>query len=255
MALIITADHPTFALTNKIQVLTDNFLKNFGFNYFQYLRCFADGSVSLLTNATGLFENFNAMDNSPVIFSSFNENNQHTHSYWFLWDEELPHLPVTIAREKFSIHHGLTLVRRSKNYYDMIAVGLPNPQRNAGSFYLNKLKGIEQFIQHFDTHHQDLLTVMNNNPIALSEPKRDVNYKNICLSTGRVNVQGKEGQSYITSQELACIRLLVQGASHKEIAKALGVSNRTVETYLARIKQRTGLSQRSDIEWMLSSCQ
>ncbi len=232
--------------------MSASFLKTFGFNYFQYLRCFADGSIGLLTNNTCLIKYFQQLDHSPLVFSSFENEHENAHSYWFLWDEDLPEAPVQIAREKFNIRNGLTLVRRSKNYYDMIAVALPSEQANPGRFYLNKLKAIEQFANEFDANNQDLIKLMNKNPIALPEACRDANYESICLTKGRLKVAGKYGMTYITTQELACLRLFIQDASHKKIAQALEISSRTAETYLLRVKQRTGLATRSEIERMLS---
>ena len=97
-------------------------------------------------------------------------------SIGYLWDEELPESPVQLARVKFNIRNGITLVRRSKNYYDMIAVALPNEQDNPGSFYLNKLKTIEQFVHEFDKDNKDLIQLINKNPILLPKSYRDVNY-------------------------------------------------------------------------------
>ncbi len=254
MSLQISLDHPTLMLKTKVQEVSGNFLETFGFNYFQYLRCFADGSIGLLTNNTGLMEYFQHLDNSPVVFSSFESEHENAHSYWFLWDEELPELPVQLAREKFNIRNGLTLVRRSKNYYDMIAVALPSEQANPGSFYLNKLKAIEQFVNEFDTTNQDLIELMSKNPIALPEAYRDANYAKICLTKGKITVTGRCGMTYVTAQELACLRLFVQGASYKKIAQALKISSRTAETYMIRVRQRTGLSSRAELERMMSLC-
>ncbi|MCC5014032.1 MULTISPECIES: helix-turn-helix transcriptional regulator [unclassified Legionella] len=248
MAIKISLDHPTFTLREKVQEINKTFLADYGFSYFQYLRCFDDGSISLLTNNTGLIEYFQHVDNSPVVFSSFNNDYENSHSYWFLWDEVLPKFPVQLAREKFHFHNGITLVRRSRNYYDMIAVALSAEQANAGSFYLNKLKIIEHYINDFDKQNKELITLINNNKIILPSSYRDVNYQKICLTKGRITVTGKEGLTYITSQELACLRLLLQGASYKEAAKLLHLSSRTVETYIDRIKQRTGFFSRSEIE-------
>lgn len=144
MRIDVSVDHPTFLLKEKVQESSQNFLNRFGFNYFQYLRCYADGSVGLLANDTDLFEFALGKDTMPMAFSSFKEQHQASHSYWFLWDEELPEAPVRLMRETFRKHNGLTLVRRSQNYYDMIAVSSASELPNAGSFYLNKLKVIEQ---------------------------------------------------------------------------------------------------------------
>ncbi len=251
MTLQITLDHPTFLLKSKLQEVSESFLHSMGFCYFQYLRCYADGSIGLLTNDTRLFEHFQEMDNQPVVFSSFEEEHAAAHSYWFLWDEELPEMPVELARQKYSIRNGLTLVRRSKNYYDMIAVALPKEQENPGSFYLNKLGAIEQFVNDFDVNNKDLLTVMNKNPIALPVAYRDENYQEMCLSDKRIVVAGKNGMTYVTGQELECLRLLARGETHKQIAKVLCLSPRTIETYLQRIKARTGCVSKSELERLL----
>ena len=251
MAIKIALDHPTIALKTKIQELCSDFFDTLGLNYFQYLRCYADGSIGLLTNHTGLIEHFQHVDNAPVVFSSFGEEHQNAPSYWFLWDEELPEMPVQLAREKFNLRNGITLVRRSKNYYDMIAVTSPIEQANSGAFYLNKLKAMEQFINEFDIKNKELIKVMDDNPILLPEPYRDINYQKICLTQGKFAVLGKEGMTYITAQELACLRLFVKGMSYKYIALILGISHRTVETYLQRVKQRTKCSSRTELEQII----
>jgi DNA-binding CsgD family transcriptional regulator len=250
--LKISRDHPTLQMKGKIQAIVAPFLKQHGFNYFQYLRCFNDGSCSTLTNHTGLFEVLPDYSDKPVIFSSFTQEHEKLHSYWFLWDEELPAFPVQLAKDKFNLHNGITLVRRSKNYYDMIAVALPAARSNIASFYLTKQKAIESFIQTFDQNHQDLLQFIGKNPLVLPPDNRDVNYQKICLPNGRIQVTGNHGLSYITAQELACVRLLLQGATSKQIGKMLNISHRTVETYLLRVKQRTGVSSKTGLTDLIS---
>ncbi len=244
MTLIISQKHPVFELKSKIQEISQHFLNSFGFHYFQYLRCFADGSVSLLTNNTSAFEYFQEVGDRPAVYSSFED----APSYWFLWDEKLPETPVKIVREKFKIHNGLTYVRRTKNYYDMIAVALPKEQENPGTFYLNKLKAIEEFIHEFDRDNKDLIQLVTKNPIALPEKFRDQNYQTMCLNNGKIVIHGKYGESYITPQELASARLLSQGYSYKEAARTLDLSSRTVETYVQRIKHRTGFDTLRELE-------
>lgn len=252
MGFKLNNDHPTFLLTNKIQEISNNFLNQFGFNYFQYLRCYNDGSFSLLTNHIGLLEFVQQFEHSPVIYSSLASENKNAHSFWFLWDESLPKYPVEIARKKFNLHNGLTLVKRCKTYYDMIAVALAKEQANPALFYMNKLKAIEFYIRNFEIDNQDLIKLITKNPIALLEAQRDVNYKHLCLSNGKIEVLGKHGKSYITTQELTCLRLKLQGTSYKEMAQTLNLSVRTIETYINRVKERTGYETHLALEHMLT---
>jgi hypothetical protein len=251
MALKIDTTHPIFSLKNKVYEVSKEFLTAFNFNYFQYLRCFEDGSINCLTNDTRLFEYMQSVDNIPVVYSSYDNTPEQEHTYWFLWDEALPSMPVQLAKEKCQLHHGITLVKRHKKYYDMIAVALAEEHPNPHSFYLNKLKIIERFIFEFELNNRDLMQLLNQHPIALPTTYRDVNYQSICLPQGRIAVTGKTGQTYVTAQELACLRLLLQGATHKQVAQSLNISYRTVDTYVFRIRQRSGFSAWSDIERML----
>jgi DNA-binding CsgD family transcriptional regulator len=168
-----------------------------------------------------------------------------------LWDEELPWLPVKMAKDCHNLHHGLTLLRRSKDYYDMIAVAMPDHRLNAASYYLNKLKSIEQFIQSFEQNNKDLLGAVMPDRIALPEQSWDRNLHKIILQKNRFVVPGG---SYVTSQELACLRLLLSGLTHKEIAATLTLSARSVETYIGRAKLRTGRHATSALRDMLSAC-
>lgn len=255
MPLHIPQTHPIYELKSTVSTACKPFLQQFGFSYFQYLRCFADGSFSALINDTRVFDYFQTFNNIPLVYSSFTAQHENAHTYWFLWDEELPKFPVNLARDEFNVHHGLTLVRRTKNYYDMIAVALPHWQMNAGSFYINKLAAIEKFIQAFDDQHHDIIQAMTKNPIALPNKSRDINYKAICLKDGRFTVRGRYGLTYVTTQELTCLRLLAFGAAYKEIARHLRVSPRTIETYINRVKQRTGYHTRAELKYVISLCQ
>lgn len=251
MPLKIDVDHHIFLLKDQVYAASKEFLEALGFNYFQYLRCFADGSISCLTNDTRLFEYMQEIENPPVVYSSYEGEHESAHSYWFFWDEALPSMPVQLARERCQLHHGLTLVRRHKDYYDMIAVALAKEHPNPASFYLNKLKIIEQFIFNFELENTQLLKLVNQHPLILPQQYRDTNYQSMCLPQGRVVVRGKTNQTYITAQELACLRLLLQGATQKQAAQCLDLSYRTVETYLQRVKQRTGFHSWTDIERLL----
>jgi DNA-binding CsgD family transcriptional regulator len=252
MPLELSLHHPTYGLKSTIQEIANPLFKGLGFSYFQYLRCFADGSIGLLTNNTSLIELFDEIGRAPAVYSSFQAEHHQQHAYWFLWDEELPASPVQMVRNKCNVRCGITLVKRYKNYYDMLAVALSHDEVQAG-FYLNKLKPIEQFFSQFEKEHQDLIQLMNNNPISLPIINRDVNYQKICLKNERINIAGNKGQTYLTAQEIACLRLIHEGCSYKETAQRLGISHRTVETYLQRVKDRTALDVQQAIERLMFS--
>lgn len=250
----IDCNHHTLQLKNKIQVICQPFFKQHGFNYFQYLRCYQDGSYSLLLNRTDLFEHAISQTNEPIIYSAFEESHNKLLSYWFFWEDSLPEKPVAIARDKCGLHHGITFVRRSKNYYDMIAFALPENNQNANAFYLTKFKAMEHFIQSFEQQHTNLIHDVTRKSVQLTKPYQDVNCRKICLKSRRFEIQGPHSRFYVTTQEIACLRLLTQGLSYKSVARVLQLSPRTVETYLNRVKHRAQLQSTKELTDLAAIC-
>lgn len=56
---------------------------------------------------------------------------------------------------------------------------------------------------------------MDKSAIALPEAYRNVNYQYVCLREGKIEAIGKTGVTYLTTQELVCLRFFLQGASYK----------------------------------------
>lgn len=69
------------------------------------------------------------------------------------------------------------------------------------------------------------------------------------LTTLRTPVKagGGERSSQLSEQETRVLTLLAWGHSNKEIAAQLGLSIKTVETYRARLTEKTGLRNRSEM--------
>lgn len=250
--MLIANNHPIFEMSSHMQYICDDFLKAHDLSYFQYLRCYQDGSFNMLANDTRILSLFQTVSDKPLIYSSFQAGDQQKFAYWFSWDEALPEAPVSLVREQFGLYHGVTWVRRQKNYYDMIAFAMSSPCEQATGFYINKLPQLERYIDQFDGQYAELLRGMEKTRLHLPGHIRDENHDKLCLVDGRLSIDTPTGVSYFTTQELNCLHMLSKGASHKDIAHQFAISTRTVETYFQRMKTRTqaySLSQLLDIFW------
>lgn len=236
--------HPMFDMAEIVQSATDAYLKQFGIHFFQYLRCYYDGAFSLLCNELGLVRLFGQFDNAPLIYSSYEESIKHKQQFYFFWDESLPDLPVTLGRQKFNLYHGITIVRRDKNHYDMIAFALDTPHVNPHGFYMTILPQLEWFISQFEKNQAVEINFIEKNRIYLPPIHQDTNCKNLCFNSGRIDFDLMGNTTYVTLQELNCIKALAKGYTYKEVAKFLNISPKTLETYLNRVKIRTGLNYR-----------
>lgn len=232
-------DHHIFESSQDMQSICSSFFASNGLSYFQYYRVYDDGSVFALLNNTTILKRFLELDFPS--FSSFKEGDKRRESYWFMWDEELPWLPVQIARD-LGVYHGLTYVRRFKNHYDMIGFGMPSERSNAASYYMSNRDMLKNFITYFEKEHGEIINASRRNSIMLRENNRDANYKQLCLGKNmRFEIDVSGTKTYLTPQEMSCMNLKNQGLSFKEIGRVLEISPRSVETYLQRIKIRTGI--------------
>jgi len=59
--------------------------------------------------------------------------------------------------------------------------------------------------------------------------------------------QDEEPESALSDREMQVLVRLARGATSREVSEALGLSMSTVETYRARILQKLGLRNNSDI--------
>lgn len=237
----IPFDHFIFTACSDLTNACQSFFNKTGINYFQHFRIYDDGSVSGMFTNADTTRRFIELDFPS--FSSFKESDKNKHDYWFMWDEELPWLPVQIGRDN-GLYHGITKIRRGAGYYDMIGFAMPEERCSAASYYLSNLSSLEEFIISFEKDNSELMKNSANARIMMPEINRDANYKELCLDP---NGKFKVGNSYVTSREYECLRQRDEGKSAKEIARNLSISHRSVETFFARVRERTNRYDLSEI--------
>jgi len=254
MKFQISNNHPILALTPHVEAYSRDFLKFHGFNYFQYGRCYPDGSIICFHNTNDLLKV--GLEHGFGTQSSFKEEHQKLPSYIFFWDEELPETPVSLVREKANMHHGMTIVKRHKDFYDMVAFAMPKPRTNALSYFANHIKGLEAFAKTFIQSRTDLISLHEKEKLTSPVEYQDSNRSKICLPDRRIrfDIRGTKGRTYVTAQELFCLQYLAQNRSYKEISQNLSISTRTIETYLERVKARTGYSTKEQLLRAISLC-
>ncbi|MBS0286564.1 MAG: helix-turn-helix domain-containing protein [Proteobacteria bacterium] len=216
------------------------FLSKIGCHYFQYLKVFKDGSFSFLTTqptweqyCIDLFHK----TNKPAVYSHIDAHTLDKNTYTFLWEPNLPEEPVRLARE-FNIAHGFTFVERHSDYYYMMGFAAPVTHHRAMDAYFNSLNDMHTFIQEFKHNQRKLINELDNNRICVPKSRQDCNLEKMLLTSNK---------HHLTPQERASIQGLAQGKSYKEIAITLGISHRTVETYLNRVRHRFNLHHKKEL--------
>jgi len=73
-------------------------------------------------------------------------------------------------------------------------------------------------------------------------------------STKKILITNKYGSTYLSQREAECMRYIIQGKTARETADLLMLSHRTVESHIARVKEKFDCNRKSElIEMLLNS--
>lgn len=110
------------------------------------------------------------------------------------------------------------------------------------NFYLNHIMQLNFFIQEFKRQTASLILEADKN--KLIKPWRMIDkYK----KTKMYNYNDKKIKPHITPRELQIIDCTINGNTAKEAAEKLGISFRTVETYMENMKLRFNCKTKSEL--------
>lgn len=211
----------------------------YNLNYFQYLRCYRDGSFFVLCNhAEWIQASFNyATDQGlRLIHSTNDEDTIKDHRFLFIWENHIQRDLLNFAKENSNICNGVSFVERHKSFYDMVAFAAPASNVNALERFMNNQQELGNFLIKFRNENKSLFAEAKKNKYNLSEELQDIN-KELLLA--------QSDNCHLTKRELEILLLMKQGFSRKGICKALDLSPRTLETHLNRLKDRFDIAHAS----------
>ncbi|MBY0281440.1 MAG: helix-turn-helix transcriptional regulator [Alphaproteobacteria bacterium] len=123
------------------------------------------------------------------------------------------------------------------------------------NFYINNLNVLREFIFYFkrkaaniiDTSDPSKLIVSKNKNPTFNIDSRFVKNFSLKSNLQTFSFKGKLLNITFSNRETACLYQLTTGKTSKEIGKLLGISPRTVESYINNVKEKTGYRNKSEL--------
>lgn len=104
------------------------------------------------------------------------------------------------------------------------------------------------FVEEFKKKGSELIQKAVDKRFRVPHYHKDVNRKQLFLKEKQnINTTFNGIQVSVSRKESECLRLAASGLTMKGIAYELNISPRTVETYLNRLKVKTGLFTKQDL--------
>lgn len=174
-----------------------------------------------------------------------------------------------IGRQKFNIGNTINFIERHVGYYDNFTIGGSADRPELLNDYINMQETLKNFFNYFLKQANQLIRQIENNKIILLDHMRvDLAGLEYCqdkihpLSSFFEQLK-KQRFIYVydrfikvSIREIDCMRLCMLGYTAKETSVKLGLSPRTVENYLYRLKEKVGCKNMMalcDTVWQIAS--
>jgi DNA-binding CsgD family transcriptional regulator len=216
--------------------------------FVMHIRRYTDGSVFYLSSNPELVDFF--FRNRCYNYSQGERHPSAFHKGFSLWDSWQPkendineYLRVTKPlKENFNAAHGIMIFEPKESFCDLYSIASSRDNRRASLNFMANYKRVIGAINHY----QDNAKVLIDRAHALR-------HKNIYDAS--VNLFEDKGNNQIISdqepfngssisieeiskREVECLYWLSNGLTAKEIAKKVPLSHRSIEIYIARLKEK-----------------
>ncbi|MBA3237874.1 MAG: helix-turn-helix transcriptional regulator [Parachlamydiaceae bacterium] len=157
------------------------------------------------------------------------------------------------AWDKFKINFNLNLVEKVSDGIEAFGFATRFNDPKAEERLINELPLLRTFTKIFRQKHQKLFNLLEENQVNLSEQFGAKFYecpKQLAFPDKRDLLLQKLGLSEflsLTSREIVVLKYVVHGFPAGYIAKQLHLSTRTVENYLANLKDKLGCTTKADL--------
>jgi DNA-binding CsgD family transcriptional regulator len=174
---------------------------------------------------------------------------------------------------QFDMNHGFGLVQKSKNpafKYEFFGFTAPAKNNAVVNVFVNEMKLFQKFSHYFRGEAASVLKKLHENPVNIGSIVGEryfvVQPTLLHLSPEEADrfhsdfdcvVFSQEKNAYVipklSRREQQCLNLYLQGRTAIETGLLLGLSHRTVESYLENLKIKLNCDRKIDILKMINS--
>lgn len=234
-------------------------LHSIGIQCFRYMRLYKNCTYIVLTNG---FEEFlqDSISNLKDLGKFWGSHIRYVKNSF---DPFLMQWPHDAFQKDFNMNlfhkhgfwNGISLIYRYENYIDIVSFALGASHSDNCGLLINNKEFLKTFINHFRKKAAKLLEQKEKSKLAVFENRFDTEYspnpmlervKLLETQLKRSMVRSFEDLK-LSPRELECLELMSHGKTAKEIAQAIQISPRTVESYVTNIKVKTECNYKSDL--------
>ncbi len=258
----LSAYHFNKELSPLVETLGEPLLKTFGITHFGLIKVSDKQSMLRIAN----HDPWNKVFTQEEFYNDFELYNMSSVPINVVQKKLLTGDPVT-KHEKIlyeqNLWNFLLFYERSEHEGNFFFFGTDRDNTKVLEHYINYPELFNHFIHFFNEKMAPFLKMqaksciqLNYNPLMKIENKEpQAIIKKFFLETeiSKFNLGNRFNNAQLSKRELECLSCLIHGQTTKEIAKVMQLSPRTIESFIDKIKFKTGISKKSVLVQKLHS--
>lgn len=254
---ILPEKHYSLDIIEDVKAICDPFFKSHGIKHFTYFRCHDDGTAYTLISHRALYTHH--IKSEYIVAPKIDKSTLKSKFHYFAMPELEDDFSQAVFdyNTLFSIKNPIYLFERYEGYFDLFIYSHTSNKSDSINFFLNNLNILDNFKFYFKDKAKKLIEKSKENKIVLpkhmktnfgglkstEKPEEKSDRENLAK---RYSIGNGYEKKYLSARELNTLQYLGKGFTAKQTAKETGLSPRTVESYLANIKHKLGVSKKNE---------
>ncbi len=243
-------------------------LFKFGIKNFGYLKIFKNGQYLNLTNNNDLLRKYmeTIKDQGNIWEELISKNIRVNQKSYFSIGGDINSFdpkndPIAYLIYDHGIWNTFNICKLSdSDFIEFYSFSLDINNSFPLNYYLENRNLLDHFSDYFNEKAKDIINCKNKKKLAIFEQQFNFSNKSegdiLAQNIEQFLLDTKIDRSFIkvnnkeirlSKRESECLKYLAAHKSIKEIGKVLGISPRTVEYYLLNIKDKTGITKKSEL--------
>jgi len=238
-------------------------LREFNINFIKYIRLYDDGSQMIMcSNANWLDYYFARQLHRYPMLGDYQYPEKISDQFSALLSVGLPQIPeITSALKLFNIGDYIVLVEKCEDHVRYVYFASHLKNNSINNFFVNNISLLKDFVLYLQRALATEIAECVATRVQVDRPIYHLHQNKITSASissetkrqffSKIALSGLCGQAGATikfsKREYSCIKYLLQGYTAAGIAELLELSRRTIEHYIANIKQKLKCSTKTEL--------
>jgi len=244
---------PAYLYAKDVSEICKPLFERFGIRYLDYCLFYNNGTGFILISDAKWFEHY--FTSKFKIGSTVCESGMH------LWANYLGDEPVSDAVNHYNYDYPISIFKKHKNYCEYFDIATYKGNHKILDFYYNNADLLDNFFNYFKFKAQKIIKTAIKQKFVIPRGMQGGVIANLAderqaflelIKQKKYYLDVSDPKKYLTKRERDTLQHFSKGHTMKEIGRAMNISPRTVEEYLANIRNKFGVDNKSGLIKLIS---